>query len=306
LSDTPAAPQIPATPVPAANAPAEPDATVTPARPRRPRLIALGLILFGILAWGSQGPFGSFLLFVPTAVLLLALIGDTFAFGWFDRVRKAVPQVPWARLHPIAVWGLLIIGLLHAGAFFGCFVFGIGLVLLARQGETTLGPLDLRLLWASWGRRVMLALLLLASLTFSTQWDGDFRSTYYYDQDGYRYQHSTEMAGSDGYDTGAATWLAVLIALGVAALALRPSPARSWYRMAPLAVGLVAATATFRLARADAAFVKEIQGGGSIKYNAEGPSWFLLLMIPFCILAAVSAFRRPRPEEHAGDPLSAT
>ena len=285
---------------------ATPAAGAAPTTPtRRPRLIALGLILFGLLAWGDQGPFGSLLLFVPTAVLLVALIGDTFAFGWFGRVRQAVPQIPWAQLHPIAVWGLLIIGLLRSGAFFGFFLFGIGLVLLARQGVTALGPLDLRLAWATWGRRAMLVLLLLASLTFATQWDGDFSTSYYYDHDGYTYQDRTEIAGRNGYETGDVTWLTVLIALGVAALALRPSPTRRWYRMAPLAVGLVAAFAAFMIARTDDAFVKELQGTGTIKFNAEGPAWFLIVMIPYCIVAAVTASRRPRLADQTVDPVAA-
>ena len=304
MSDTAGTPETRATPDPAVTPATGAGPATPPAPPRRPRLIALGLILFGLLAWGNQGPLGSFLLFVPTAVLLVALIGDTFAFGWFGRVRQAVPKIPWAQLHPIAVWGLLIIGLLRSGAFFGFFIFGIGLVLLARQGPTALGPLDLRLAWATWGRRAMLALLLLASLTFATQWDGDFSTSYYYDSDGYTYLDRTEIAGRNGYETGRVQWLTVLIALGVAALALRPSPTRSWYRVAPLGIGLVAAIAAFMIARADDAFVKGLQRTGTVKFNAEGPAWFLIVMIPYCIVAAVTAFRRPRLAEKTVDPAA--
>ena len=277
---------------------------ITP--PRRPRLLALALILFGMLAWGDEGPFGSLLLFLPAAALLLALIGETFAFGWFGRVRQATPQIPWAQLHPIAVWGLLIIGLLRSGAFFGFFVFGIGLVLLARQGATGLGPLDLRLVWATWGRRAMLVLLLLASLTFATEWDGDFSTTYTYDRGDYQYTERRSVDSRNGYETGDVQWLTPLIALGVVALALRPSPTRGWYRMAPLAIGLAAAFVAFLIARADDQFVKELQGYGAVKYNAAGPAWFLILMIPYCIVAAVFAFRRPRPVEHAAAPAATT
>lgn len=297
MSDTPA------TPDPAATEAAAPAAPAAKA-PRRMRLIALGLILFGLLAWGGQGPFGSLLLFLPTAVLLAALIGDTFAFGWFGRVKRSAPQVPWPELHAIAVWGLLLIGLQRAGGFFGFFIFGIGLVLLARQGDTAVGPLDLRQTWSTWGRRAMLVLLLLASLTFSTQWDGDFSTSYSYNEGDYRYTNRTEVPGRNGYETGDVKWLAILVALGVVALGLRPSPARPWYRVAPLAVGLTAGLVAFLIARADDAFVKELQGTGSTKYNAEGPAWFLILMIPYCIVAAVFAFRRPRAPTEPVDPLA--
>ena len=80
------------------------------------------------------------------------------------------------------------------------------MVVLARQGPTVLGPLDLRLVWARCARRAMLSCCC-SCLTFSTQWDGDFSSTYSYDSDGYRYANRTEIYGRNGDETGDVKWL---------------------------------------------------------------------------------------------------
>lgn len=271
--------------------PAPETAASTP--PRRPRLIALGLVVFGLLTWGTEGPLGSPLLFVVAVTLTALLFGDTFSFGWFRKLQERTPGVPWSNLHAIAVWGLVVVGLLRSGLFFGFIVFTIGVAMLARQRSTQLGPLEVRTAWATWGRRAMLIPFVLAALTLSAQWDGDFRSSY--ESGGYRY--TTEMAGSNAYETGDARVLTVLLVLTFAALALRRADGPAWQRFAPLATGAVAGLVAFGSARADNAEINELYaiGGTYAKFAAPGAPWFTLFMVVFCVAAVVFAVRPLSP-----------
>ena len=273
---------------------------------KRSRLIACGLLVLGLLTWGGKGPLGSPLLFLPAVALVVSLIADTLRWSWFARLQERSPRLPWSRLTPIAIWGLLVIALLRSGAFFGFFVFGIGLVMLIRQSPTEVGPLDVRRTWATWGRRIMLGFLLLAALSFSTKWDGDFSSSYSYDSGDYRYTNTTRMAGLDAYETGDAPVLALLVALSFVATAWRPGSPAKWHSFAPLVPGIAAVLLALRVAIADNAEVQELYeiGGTYAKFNAEGAPWFMIFMVLFCITATISGFRQQRASRQPLEPLA--
>jgi hypothetical protein len=275
------------------------DAAVTPQSENKKWWIGCALVAVGLLIW-RQGPREVFYAGLP-ALLALALL-------LVHRVRpelidKAAPWLDRAWRVEAALATLIVASVLRINFQLGFLLVAAGIVLLAtegrRRGEVV--HLDPASAWRSgWPKRILLISVALAAFSFGNDFEGEFRSTS--SSGGYTYTYTD--AAADGYESGDAPKVAVLLVPIALWLVWRTNRRPEWYRYVPIASLGLAGLWMMKIAWDDYRFVQELHdiGGGYPRFQAAGPAWFLIALIPGLVVAIRYALRgvEPLPVEEAG------
>jgi hypothetical protein len=258
----------------------------------------------GLLLW-SNGPISTFYAGVPAVAALALLIVARMRPALLDRY---LPRRTAAWRIEAALVVIFSAACLRIAFHLGFLVVMAGVALLAtearRGGEAH--HLDPLAAWSGgWARRILLLAVVLAAFNFSSDFAGEFNTSFYSEATG---GYSVHDPASDGYDTGDAPKIAVLLLPAFLWLSWRTTEVPKWYRYVPLASLGAAALWTFKIAWDDYAFVQELYeiGGSYSRFQAAGPTWFLLLMIPAIAIAVLFAVKGVAPQPPLDRPATAT
>lgn len=275
-------------------------------------LIADGLLVVAHLVW-PHGPLTR-LWSIPIVLAGLGLVAAV-------QLRPALlSRLPWppVRAHPLT-FGLLLLlsaGVIGAEPALGTVLHLAGTFLLWRETRSpeVSAHVDPALAWRSgWASRVILGAFLLCLMALAAEWTGAFSTSYYSYVGDYSYYNTYSNAASNGWETGKAPFLALLL-VG-AALWLVSPPVRNHRlgRWLPLVAFAGAGIQAAIVAWEDWRYVEELHdiGGGYPQMQAGGPVFFVIFAIAGAVAALVQVRRgrlaavRPLPGSshgEAGDP----
>lgn len=276
-------------------------ATRTPSKltlPPRMQLIGVALMVVGSLIW-TNGPLTAWY----TAILLIAALATLVLHHVQPQLLTKVPYVARSegRVEIVALV-LFAVGILRAGAFIGWFVYMAGWFLFVRDARRTgeVREVDpsapMRLGWLA---RILAIGVLFALLVLADEWDARFSTTSQYTSGGFTYSNTFTTEASNGYQTGDSPWLALMLLPAALWLVWEPVRSWKWGRFVPLvSVGVAGIWAAYILID-DWRFVQELYeiGGTYPKFQAAGPTWFVLGCIPALVAGGLIAFRSKKQGE---------
>lgn len=262
---------------------------------------AVALLFLGALCGGGPGvAWLAVVWLVVTALLVLDTLG--VSRNWAGLVRRPFLGSVAAIVY---VLGAFYAQPMSCGSIFywvGLFVF---LADARRRGE--LGSYDPRLLWRGGGMRVtMFVSLLLALASFSTVWENEYHTSGWTEthREGHwkittTHRPMTFGGKEDAYDAGLFGWPTTLLLVAALVLAWRGPRGQvvatsNEYQFYP--VGLAAMLVTWGIYHAVKLHrdVVETRTNEITTFDAPGPTWFIIFLIPMGVAAILFAVKGDR------------